>query len=116
MHFARDFQVAAHVLADKLEARMRKQVGDIGIRAGHQIIEAQHLPIFCNQQIAQMRTQKTGSAGDDRSQFESLLPGGAAIAAPFRGNSIILEKTEAEKRPPVIYSDFSRGAGANPVV
>ena len=63
-----------------------------------------------------MRTQKTGAARDNRSQMKCLLPAGTAIAAAFRGNAIISEKTKSEKQPPVNYSGFSCGVAAKPVV
>ena len=63
-----DFDVTRDVLARETKFRVRQQMRDVGIAAGDEIIEAENFPAFFQQQFAEMRTEKSGSAGDYRAQ------------------------------------------------
>ena len=70
---AGDFDVARNIVTDKTEFGIRKQVRDICVRAGDEVVHAEHVPAAFDQQVAEMRPQKASSSGDDSAQ----------VTAPF---------------------------------
>ena len=54
-----------HVVADEIEARMAEQVRDVRLAAGEQIVDAEHVVPLPDQPVAQMRTQKSRTTGDE---------------------------------------------------
>ena len=62
-----DIERKGHVVADELEARMIVQVFDVAFAAGEQVVGAQYLVALFKKPVAQMRSQKSGAAGDEYS-------------------------------------------------
>jgi hypothetical protein len=52
------------VVPEKLEARVRKQVLDVGPPPGEEVVEADDLVPLGDQAFAQMRAKESGTAGD----------------------------------------------------
>ncbi len=53
-----------NIVADELEIRPAQQMRDVDLLAGEEVVEADHVVPFIDQPLAQMRTQKSGAAGD----------------------------------------------------
>jgi hypothetical protein len=62
---SRNVHKVRDVAADEPEVRVRHQVGDVGWRAGEEIVEAAHGAIRRQQPFAQVRAEKARSARDD---------------------------------------------------
>jgi len=64
VHF--DIQRKSDVVPHQLEARVLEQVLDVGLAAGEEIVDAQYVVPGGKQALAQVRAEKTGSAGDEQ--------------------------------------------------
>ena len=53
------------VVPHRLEMRNPKQPGDIVLAAGEVVVDAQHIVAAGHQPLAEMRAEKTGTAGDE---------------------------------------------------
>jgi hypothetical protein len=53
-----------HVVPDQLEVGFAQQVGDVRLLAGEKVVEADHVVPEFHQPLAQMGTEKPGTAGD----------------------------------------------------
>ena len=53
-----------HVVPHEIEIRPAQQVGDVRLLAGEEIVQADHVVTLLDQPLAQVRTEKPGTAGD----------------------------------------------------
>ena len=53
-----------HVMADEFKSVVVQEFGDILLASGKKIVEADDFAAFAQQSFAQMRTDKSGTAGD----------------------------------------------------
>ena len=58
-------EVLGYVLLDEAKVPVPRQVFDVGGAAGDQVVHDHHLVPFSQEPVAQMRTQKSGAAGDE---------------------------------------------------
>jgi len=56
----------ANVFFYKFESRLAAKVLQIGAAAGEQVIDDDYMPAFAEQGVAEMGSEKTGAAGDQR--------------------------------------------------
>ena len=56
-----------HVLLDEFEMGIAAEVGDVVHRTGDKIVDGDDLVAAREQQVRQVRAQKSGAAGDDGS-------------------------------------------------
>jgi hypothetical protein len=56
-------QVVGHVPAEQSEPRIVEQVGDVGRRAGEEVVNAQHLTAVLEHPLAQVRAEEAGATG-----------------------------------------------------
>ena len=96
---AGDFDVTRDVLAHESEFRMRKQMSDVRVAAGDEVVHAENVPASFEEQIAKMRAEKTGAACDDRAQIIFSLR----------------EYETARNVPTILSPDFFRYARASSV-
>ena len=61
-----------HVLLDEFEIRVAAQMRDVVHRAGDKIVDANDFVAARQQQVGQMRAEKTGGAGDDGNGWGSF--------------------------------------------
>ncbi len=54
----------ANILVDEFQPRVVGKMGKVGKAAGEQVIDDDHAPAFAEQGIAEMRAEKSGTAGD----------------------------------------------------
>ena len=54
----------SHIVSDQFEVRVRKQVDDIFLLAGEEIVQTDHIVAPLNEPIAQVRAEKSSSAGN----------------------------------------------------
>ena len=57
--------VVGHVVVDQLELRVADEMGDIFGSAGEKIIHADDLVTLGDHQVAHVRSEETGTAGDE---------------------------------------------------
>ena len=63
-----------HVVADQFEVLVVEQMLDIGARAGEKIVEADDVGALVQQAFAQMRAEKSGTAGDENTPLQMHFP------------------------------------------
>lgn len=66
-------QVVRDIVVDELEAWVSSKMGDIIGAACDQVVDTYHGVPFCNESIAQVRTEKAGASGHNgnrHSQFK----------------------------------------------
>jgi hypothetical protein len=61
-----DVEGFANVALDEFETRLAAEMFKVGAAAGEQVIDRDHVPAVAEKGVAQMRSQKTGAAGDRR--------------------------------------------------
>ena len=61
-----DIEGLADVFFYKFESRFVRKMRDISATTGQEIVDDSDSPAFAEQGIAEMRSEKTGSAGDQR--------------------------------------------------
>jgi hypothetical protein len=61
-----DVEGLADVALDELETRLAAEMFEVGAAASEKIIDRDHVPAIAEEGVAQMRSQKTGAAGDCR--------------------------------------------------
>ncbi len=76
-----NFDIARDVLPPEPKARMRKQVRNIRIGAGDQIIQAENFPPALYQKVAKMRSEESRSARNDRAQIAAPSKTGLYLSA-----------------------------------
>ena len=54
-----------HIMADQFKVRFAQQVANILLLAGEEVIEADDIMPLGNESVAQVRTQKSGPAGNE---------------------------------------------------
>lgn len=54
-----------HVVAYKLEVRVPHEVGDVELSAREEIVDRHDFVAVLEQAVAEMRTEKSGAAGDE---------------------------------------------------
>jgi hypothetical protein len=59
-----DIEGEGHVVAHIVEIGPAEQLGEVALRSGEEIVDAQHVMPLRHQPVAQMRSQETGPAGD----------------------------------------------------
>src|SRR5262245_42149076 len=64
-----DVERETNVVAHQLEARIRQQMMDVASRPRVEIIDAQNFIAAFQQAIAKVRTNKSGTAGDEDTTF-----------------------------------------------
>ena len=62
------------IMANQFKIRLAQQVGDIGLLAREEIIEADHVVPGRDQSLAEMRTQESGTAGHKNTLDHVLWP------------------------------------------
>jgi hypothetical protein len=72
----------AHVVAHELEAGMREQVLDISLRAGEEIVYAEHFIAASEQAIDQMRANESRTTGDENALLRVVLSGHELPSVP----------------------------------
>ena len=70
-----DIERKRHVVAHQLEARMAEHVLDVALRAGKEIVEAQHIVPALDQPVAQVTAQKPCATGDEDALDDIVLAG-----------------------------------------
>ena len=60
-----DIERKGHVVAHELEPWVAVQVVDVALRAGEQVVEADHLVPLIQQAVDQVRPDEPGTAGDE---------------------------------------------------
>src|SRR5947208_15736329 len=68
-----DFHVLGNIVAQEDEARIIAQVIDVAEATGYEVIDANNVVAVGQKALAQVRTHKARSAGDDRSHWLSLF-------------------------------------------
>jgi hypothetical protein len=65
-----DFEKHRHsdIVAEKLEIIPAQKVLDVQLAPGKEIIEADHVVVFIHEPLAQVRSEKPRSAGNENSQ------------------------------------------------
>src|SRR5215510_4898016 len=77
-----DVERETYVMAHQLEARIRQQMMHVASRPGVEIIDAQNLIAAFQQAIAKVRSNKSGSAGDEGTTFgQHKHPPGVAVGS-----------------------------------
>ena len=51
-------------MPDQLEVRPAEQVGDVGLLAGEEVVEADDVVPLLDQPLAEVRAEEAGAAGD----------------------------------------------------
>jgi hypothetical protein len=61
-----DFELVgiADIVTNQLKTWMAEQVFDVALSTREEIVQAQHLIAFIEEPFAEMRTEKSGAAGD----------------------------------------------------
>jgi hypothetical protein len=59
-----DIERKRHIVAQEFEARIGVEMVDIALRAGEEIVEAQHFVAFGKQPVRQVRAEEAGATGD----------------------------------------------------
>ncbi len=60
-----DVERKADVVAHQLEVRVIEQVRDVAPASGEEIVDAEHVVAFLQQEGAKVRAEETGAAGDE---------------------------------------------------
>ena len=72
-NFSRNFQRLAHVRLLELELSILRQVAQVALRAGDEIVDRQHVPPLGEQPVAKMRPQKPRPAGHHSTHSRSSI-------------------------------------------
>src|SRR5256885_2377058 len=60
-----------NVVLHRLERLVVAQLREVGGRPGHQVVDTHDLPAVCQEPLAEVRSEKTRAARDDRPQYRS---------------------------------------------
>ena len=82
VHRAGHINVARDVGPREPEPRVVRQVGNVGLDAGDQIVHRQDVPALGDEPVAQMRTKKPGSACNHRAHAQISQKTGSIVACP----------------------------------
>jgi hypothetical protein len=69
-----DIERKGHIVADQIEAVVVDYAIDIAPGAGEEVIDADEVGAVLEQALAQMRAEKTGTAGHNHTGFEMHRP------------------------------------------
>ena len=66
MDISLDKQVIRHVILNEPEPRITGKVGDVLRASGDQVVDTDNGVPLCDEPVAEMRTEESGAAGDNR--------------------------------------------------
>ena len=81
---AGDPDVFADVVHDEGESRLPEEMLDVGEVAGAEVVDADHFVAAIEQTVTEMRTEKSGTAGDDYASHERIPDLGIGISCGRR--------------------------------
>src|SRR2546428_8681821 len=90
VHRPRQVDVLGNVMAHHPKMRMPGEMGGVPVASGDQIVDRKHIPAALDQVVAQMRTQKPRTSGNDCAQVPSSQ---ALLIYTQRPNNVISRPT-----------------------